>query len=315
MPDLNTVAPTPTAVVADARFTGELPGHEFLMTGLRTGNTEVYRINPYTGDATNLTRHPSSHQRYPMWSPDGSQFLFTSDRDGTYNLYLAQEDGTRVEQLTHEVPPSGVYFPSWSQDTNMIAYGVFGSQPSICLLEPGRREIQTIAEGRDPHISPDGLSIAFTRWVDRGYCVFVLDLRSSQVQQLTSHENSIGAVTPTFSPDGLRILYSDSVGGKLEIFSLDLASGKSTQLTKLDMFATSPAWSPDQRWISFRVTDEYFWNDPVRAKAVHDERRGDKRPVWVMGADGSKPHVLEALRYQCAIDGSRAVWHPGGTSR
>jgi hypothetical protein len=30
----------------------------------------------------------------------------------------------------------------------------------------------------------------------------------------------------------------------------------------------------------------------------------------VMGADGSNPHVVEVLRYHCAIDGSRAAWRP-----
>jgi TolB protein len=34
-------------------------------------------------------------------------------------------------------------------------------------------------------------------------------------------------------------------------------------------------------------------------------------PVWVIHPDGSEPHVIECLRFQCAIDGSRASWKPG----
>lgn len=308
------VAPSPTAVVTPALFTGELKGHDFLMTSFRTGNTEIYRVDPYTGDAKNLTHSPNSHQRYPIWSPDGDRFLFTSDRDGAYNLYMAAADGSGVEQLTHLTAPSAAYFPSWSKEGNIIAFGVSGDEGFICIMNAEKRELRTVAPGRDPHISPDGSTIVFTKWVEFGYSVFVLDLASGQIKQLSHWENPIGAVTPTFSPDGKLILYSDAVEGRLEIFCLDAATGESSQLTRLGMFATSPAWSPDQQWISFRVTDENFWNDPEWAKRVYNERRGDKRPVWIMRADGSQPHILEALRFQCAIDGSRAVWNPKGHS-
>jgi TolB protein len=303
------VPASPTAVVTPALFGGELRGHEFLMTSLRTGNTEVFRFDPYSGDATNLTRSPNSHQRYPMWSPDGERFLFTSDRDGAYNLFIAKADGSDVEQLTHVSPPSAVYLPSWSRD-DLIAFGISGTNARIEVMDARKREVQVVAPGRDPHISANGAAITFTNWVETGYCVFVLDLKTTEVRQLTSHQNHIGAVTPTFSPDGKRILYSDSLGEVLEIFSLDVATGDIQQLTNFGMFATSPAWSPDQQWISFRLTDQNFWNDATIARQVHEERRGDKRPVWVMRADGREPHVLETLRYQCAIDGSRAVWHP-----
>ncbi len=306
------VAPSPTAVLTPAHFEGELQGHKFLMSSVRTGNTEVFLFDPYTGDATNLTFSPKSHQRYPMWSPDGERFLFTSDRDGAYNLYIAYADGSEVEQLTHVSASSAVYFPSWSREGNLIAYGVSGDNARIEIMNEEKREAQMVAAGRDPHISSDGTAIAFTNWIETGYCVFVVDLKTSEVRQLTSHQNPIGAVTPTFSPDGSRILYSDSVGETLEIFSVDVHSGKVAQLTNLGTFATSPAWSPDQQWISFRLTDQNFWNDAALARLVHEERRGDKRPVWVMRPDGTEPHELETLRYQCAIDGSRAVWHPNG---
>ena len=36
------------------------------------------------------------------------------------------------------------------------------------------------------------------------------------------------------------------------------------QLTKLGKVATPAAWSPDGRWISFRLTDERYWSDPEK---------------------------------------------------
>jgi TolB protein len=49
-------------------------------------------------------------------------------------------------------------------------------------------------------------------------------------------------------------------------------------------------------------------------KKVYDEKPADKRPVWVVRPDGSDARVVECLRFQCAIDGSRASWKPRGAA-
>ena len=299
-----------------AEFSGELAGHRFLMTSVRTGNTEIFCVDPYTGSAINLTKCPISHQRYPSWAPDGARIAFTSDRDGAYNLYVMDADGGNVRQLTHRAAPQVLYFPSWSGDGSRIVFGLAGCEPPLmCEIDASGGTYRVLGEGRDPHISPDGKLLAFTRYCSSGYSVFLMETDGGRVTRVTEHENPIGAVTPTFSPDGESILYSDSIGSALELYCVSVASGDIRQLTKLGKFATCAAWSPDMRWISFRVTDEDFWNHADRMKLAYAQRRPDKRPVWVMRADGQEPHPLEALRYQCGIDGSRAVWDPRGETR
>jgi len=76
------------------------------------------------------------------------------------------------------------------------------------------------------------------------------------------------------------------------------------------MITCPAAWSPDGKWISMRVTDNAFWRDKELMEKTYREKRGDKRPVWIIRPDGSNPYVVEALRYQCAIDGSRPAWKP-----
>jgi TolB protein len=285
------------------------------MTGVRTGNTEIYSIDPYTGDTINLTKHRMSHQRYPYWSPDGAKVVFTSDRDGnTYNVFTMNADGSGVAQITRLRAPYLAYFPSWRLDATRILYGVAGPESLIASVACDGSDEFIVGEGRDPHPSPDGTRIAFTLWQDTGYAVFTMKSDGTDVRQLTEARNTIGAVTPTYSPDGRRIAYSDLVNGKLELFVLEEATGNIQRLTCLEQFATSPAWSPDGKLLSFRVTDEAFWTDPDRMSVAYGERLADKRPTWIVSADGGKPHVLEALHYQCGIDGSRAIWHPKGHS-
>ncbi len=288
---------------------GELAGYQLLFTTVRTGNTEVFVIDPETGDARNLTRHPAE-DRYPMWSPDGSKVAFTSNRDGAYNLYVMDADGKNVRQLTFEKDPAVCYMPSWSGDGRQIVFGLDRGKGLIGSVAPDGSNFRVIGEARDPCISPDGKTIAFTGRVTRGFCVFAMNANGKNIRQLTTHQDEMGAVHPIWSPDGTKILYSDQVGEALEIFVCD-ADGKNVrQLTSLGAISTSAAWSPDGKWISFRVTDTAYWRSEAEKKKAYEEKEGGKRPVWVMGADGSNPHVIEVLCYQCAMDGSRAAWKP-----
>jgi len=267
---------------------GELTGYKLLVTSVRTGDTEIFVVDPQTGDARNLTRSPTSEDRYPAWSHDGSRVTFTSDRDGTFNLYVMEADGKNVRRLTDEKPPAVAYMPSWSGNGEQIVFGLDrGGRGLMASVAPDGSTFRILGPGRDPCISPHGKRIAFTKRVNRGFCVFAMDADGRNVRQLTAHENEIGAVLPTWSPDAKKILYADQVGDALEIFVCD-ADGKNVkQLTSLGKISASAAWSPDMKWISFRVTDTAYWRSEEAKERAYREKRPDKRPVWVMGADGS----------------------------
>ena len=96
----------------------------------------------------------------------------------------------------------------------------------------------------------------------------------------------------------------------MELFVVDQDGSNLRQLTSLKKVATPAAWSPDGEWISFRLTDERYWSDANKVKSVYAEKPADKRPVWVVRPDGTDAHVVESLRFQCAMDGSRAAWKP-----
>jgi TolB protein len=293
-------------------------GSELLITSIRTGNTEVFAVDLTFGDMRNLTRNPSSEDRYPIWSPDGSKVVFTSNRDvsQTWNLYLMDAGGQNVRRLTNVAEGGICYFPTWTQ--NLIYFGYTSAdrpEASIACVQPDGSAFHVIGPGRDPAISPDGQTIAFTQHTGCGYCLFAMNADGSAIRQLTTHENEIGAVTPAWSPDGHRLLYSDQVGNKLELFICDSDGSNQKQLTHLEQFAASSAWSPDVRHITFRLTDYDYWNYPDSKDHVYREKKADKRPVWIMQADGSHSRVIEALHYHCALDGSRPVWKPTRTTK
>ncbi|MBX9622773.1 MAG: hypothetical protein K2X82_03070 [Gemmataceae bacterium] len=304
---MNRLAVLALFVVASSARADDLAGHKLLVTTVRTGDTEIAVVDPTTGDVTNLSRSPKSEDRYPCWSPDGKWVAFTSDRDGEpFQLYVMDADGRNVRRIVNA--KATCYMPSWAGDR--IVFGLHGAKPEMASVKPDGSDLKVLGEGHDPCLSPDGTRIVYTGHVPGGVTVFTMNADGSDKTAIVPEPNPIGAVFPSWSPDGKRVVFSKNVGKGLELFTVNADGSDLTQLTKLGRVATPAAWSPDGKWISFRLTDERYWSNPQRVKEVYAQKPGDKRPVWVVRPDGTDAHVVECLKYQCAMDGSRAAWKP-----
>jgi len=182
---------------------GDLAGYKLLVASFRTGDTEIFLVDPETGDARNLTRSPASGERYPAWSADGTKVSFNSDRDGTYNLYVMDADGSNIRQLTHEKAPIVAGMQSWTADGKWIYFGLFGKeQPLMCRIAPDGSNFKVIGEGIDPAVSPDGKTIVFAKKLAKGHCLFAREADGTNLRQLTMRENERAGVHAAWSPDG-----------------------------------------------------------------------------------------------------------------
>jgi TolB protein len=287
----------------------ELPSAWLVVASFRTGDTELFAVDPRSGDAINLSRSPRSSERYPSVSPDSRYLAFNSDRDGTFNLYVMEIANRKVQQLTFEKAPVVAGMASWTGDGQWLYFGLFGGgPPRMCRIRRDGTQFQVVGQGIDPAISPDGKQIAFAREMPGGHCLFLMEADGSNLRQLTKKPNPWAGMHPIWTPDGHHILYADRAGNGLELFAYDVQKEQVRQLTNLGKVATSPSVSADGQWISFRVCDDPFWTDPKIMSLTYKEKRADKRPVWVMRRDGSQARLLEPLHYQITIDGSRAPW-------
>jgi len=290
----------------------DLPNQQsLLITSVRTGDTEIFAVDPVSGNALNLTNAPKSEERYPAWSPDGRQIVFTSNRrDGqTFDLYLAGADGRNARPLTQLPAGSVAYWPSYTSDGQWIYFNE-GNSSHIYRVRPNGKDLQRMAEGRDGNVSPDGKRIVYTQRGTKGFGVWVMDANGQNRRQVVDHESEIGGIAPVWSPDGRQIAFSGQDGNFAEIFVCQADGSNLRQLTQLKKISSSPAFSPDGKYLTFRVTDEAYWRDAQKREKTYQEKGGDKRPVWLIRADGTGAQVIEVLRYQCAMDGSRAEWKP-----
>jgi TolB protein len=62
----------------------------------------------------------SAHDNSPSWSPKGDRIVFTSNRDGDFEIYTIKVDGTDLQRLTRS--PGNDAHTAWSPDGEWIAF-------------------------------------------------------------------------------------------------------------------------------------------------------------------------------------------------
>jgi Tol biopolymer transport system component len=149
-------------------------------------------------------------------------------------------------------------------------------------------------EGRSA-LSPDRRHIAFTSDRYGSADLFVMDLAadgtSTGIRRLTT-EPAGDEVDPSWSPDGSRIVFAAQRDGWSRLVVIG-ADGSGARLLTAGTWNASPAWSPDGERIAFVAPSGTPSNDDI----------------WVVGADGSDPHIL----LDATLRDSGPVWAPDGT--
>ena len=101
-------SPTGSHIAYDVGFEDSDGSHE-----------DVYIVPASGGDAVNVTDDPASSTG-GAWSPDGSRFVFVTDRDGNDEIYVADGDGRNPVRLTNN--RANDRDPAWSPDGSQIAF-------------------------------------------------------------------------------------------------------------------------------------------------------------------------------------------------
>jgi TolB protein len=57
---------------------------------------------------------------YPAYSPDGSRLAFVSNRDGQFEIYIANADGSAPFNLSRQ--PGRDTYPTWTPDGRGVTF-------------------------------------------------------------------------------------------------------------------------------------------------------------------------------------------------
>ncbi len=114
-----------------------------------------------------------------------------------------------------------------------------------------------------PTYSPDGKRIAFQAFRGNRADIFIYDLESNSVSNLTSDDFYDGS--PTYSPDGRWLVYSSVVDGYSKLFRIDLQNpSRRYQLTTGTFNDIDASFAPDGKRI-FYASDRLTGRNEVKA--------------------------------------------------
>lgn len=242
----------------------------------------------------------------PRWSPDGTKMIYTSDQDGTAQIYLRWMDNGQTAKLTNlQFAPAGI---NWSPDGQWISFTAFvAEKPASVASIPSA---PAGAKWADPAKVIDKLIYRFNGpgYLSPGYHqVFVVPAEGGTPRQITNgnfqHGGVFRASEAVWSPDSRSLLISANRNPDYEaepvdtnIFEFSVSNGAMKQLTTRKGPDGAPAISPDGKRIAYTGFDDRYQGYQVTQ-------------LYVMNRDGSNPKVISE-KLDRDVGGVR--WAPEG---
>jgi len=231
------------------------------------GNTDIYVMDE---DGTGITRVAGTEQsdQAPVWSYDGSQIAFVSNRNGSWDIFVVGADGSGETALTSDAGDEEG--PAWSPDGSKIAFSTDrDGQFEIYVMNADGSEPTNITNDPEddfsPAWSPDGSTIAFSSYRDGDGEIYMMNADGSGVTQMT--DNQADDSDPKWSPDGTRIAFvsdrdapppEETEPGTIVLtFVCDVfvmsADGTDQERLLAEQGSAAPSWSPDGTRIAYGV--------------------------------------------------------------
>jgi serine/threonine-protein kinase len=187
-------------------------GKRLALTVLREGNWDIWVYDIERGVSTRLTFEESTDTEQ-VWSPDGEFLIFSSNREGSENLYRKRADGSGdIERLTDA--QGSHWAGSWSADGRSVAFMATdqGFDLWVLPLEGERKPevfLKTPFGEADPSFSPDGRWIAYDSNESARSEVYVRPYPPGGGKWQVSDG---GGAFPRWSRDGRRLYYRTDEG-------------------------------------------------------------------------------------------------------
>jgi Tol biopolymer transport system component len=203
---------------------------------------------------TKITFSPGLDQ-FPSLSPDGNSIAYSSDQNGSFEIYMKQlTPGAGEIQLTSDKQENSE--PAWSPDGQRIAFYSKGRKGIWVMPALGGSAKQLTEFGSCPAWSRDGSMIAFQSGAPADIAasnslppstIWVIPSQGGTPRQITKQGTPQGGHgNSSWSPDGKRIVFDarDFVGSS--VWSVSVGGG---ELKKITTNGARPIYAPDGQYV------------------------------------------------------------------
>ena len=203
----------------------------------------------------------------PVWTPDGREIVFSSNRSGGQNLWRIPALGGKPKRLDFvQGEVRSTAFATLGQDKSVrMAYSTSVFDDNVWRLDLTHGDkpkpvVASMARDWSPQFSPDGNRMAFSSDRSGSFEIWVSRADGSLPVQLTSFGAGI-VESPRWSPDGKRIAFAALVDTNSanftprinrHVYVVEADGGIPRRLTSDPAEEARPSFSQDGRWIYFR---------------------------------------------------------------
>ena len=228
-------------------------------------------------------------------APRTEKIAFSSNRDGNWEIYIMNPDGSQQERLTRH--NAGDFSPVWSPTGEHILFvSNRDGLRDLFLMDADGRNVRRVFKRRaqrvEPTWAPDGQRIAYHAETPQW------NIQTGTIQGIGGFQVALAEVqggNPSWSPDGEEIAF---VAGKesRRIYIVELRSRTERAfLPNETSWMYGPAWSPDGKKLAFswlkwglgrRDTIHVANRDGSGLKQIGKPALGIFHPTW--SPDGEK---------------------------